>query len=96
MKNNFLFLLPGALLLSQFAPWAITPILMVGGLYLAFEGAEKVYEALVPHGEAHAAEAPGAAEAVDARTFEDQQVKGAIATDFILSAEIMTIALATI
>jgi predicted DNA repair protein MutK len=96
LRNKLLFLLPAALLLSWVAPSAITPILMVGGLYLAFEGAEKVYEALVPHGEAQAGEASGAAEAMDARTFEDQQVKGAIATDFILSAEIMAIALSTV
>lgn len=96
LKNKLVFLLPAALLLSWLAPWAITPILMVGGLYLAFEGAEKVYEAFFPHKHDHVVGAAGKAEIVDPKTFEDQQVKGAIATDFILSAEIMAIALSTV
>lgn len=94
LRNKLLFLLPAALLLSWVAPWAITPILMIGGLYLAYEGAEKVYEAVVPHDDAGGAQA--ATNPANAAQFEDQQVKSAIATDFILSAEIMAIALATV
>ena len=91
IRNKLLILLPVALLLSAFAPWAITPLLMVGGAYLCFEGAEKVWHALRP-GEAHA-EAPVTG---DAAQLEEHKVAGAIKTDFILSAEIMTIALAAI
>lgn len=96
LKNKLFFLLPAALLLSWLAPWAITPILMVGGLYLAFEGAEKVYEAVVPHAPAEAVTVVAGGEMIDAQKFEDQQVSSAIATDFILSAEIMAIALSTV
>ena len=94
LRNKLLFLLPGALALSAFAPWAITPLLMLGGAYLCYEGTEKVYEALVPHG-AHAHEEDLAASAHD-RTAEDRRVASAIKTDFILSAEIMAITLAAI
>jgi hypothetical protein len=94
LKNKLLYLLPAALLLSLLAPWAITPLLMIGGAYLCYEGAEKVYEALWPHG-AHAHEAT-VATAVSARDFEEQKVRGAIRTDFILSAEIMAISLSTV
>ncbi len=90
LRNKLLYLLPGALLLSWLAPWAITPLLMAGGLYLCFEGAEKLFEVFVPH-----AEEVGAA-AGDARTLEDEKVSGAIKTDFILSAEIMAISLAAV
>ncbi|KQN25275.1 ABC transporter [Sphingomonas sp. Leaf33] len=88
LRNKLLFLLPAALLLSAFAPWAITPILMVGGAYLCFEGAEKVWEAL--SGQHHAQEV---AEIVDPAELEKRQVSGAVRTDFILSGEIMAIAL---
>ena len=57
LRNKFVFLLPGALLLSAFAPWAVTPILMLGGSYLCFEAVEKIIEALRPHAEAEAFEA---------------------------------------
>jgi predicted DNA repair protein MutK len=92
-KNKLLYLLPAGLLLSSFAPWAITPLLMLGGLYLCFEGAEKIYHLLVPHDDTHvfAEDAPG-----DPAHLEEQKAAGAIKTDFILSAEIMTIALAAI
>ena len=94
LKNKLVFLLPAALLLSAFAPWAITPLLMAGGLFLCFEGAEKVLEAL---GLIHHADAVAAADGVvDAATFEKEKVAGAIATDFILSAEIMAITLSTV
>lgn len=91
--NKLLFLLPGGLVLSSFAPWAITPLLMLGGLYLAYEGAEKVYEKIAPH-KAHKHEAKIGTVAPDAQTLEDERVASAIKTDFILSAEIMAITLA--
>ena len=90
--NKLVILLPAALLLSAFLPWVITPLLMVGGCYLSFEGAEKIWHALHPHPESHTQEA----EVLDAAHLEEQRVKGAIKTDFILSAEIMTIALSAI
>jgi uncharacterized protein len=99
LRNKLVFLLPAALALDALAPWAITPLLMAGGLYLAFEGAEKVRHALWPHAPeaepgAHArALATGAP---DAAALEEAQVKGAIRTDFILSAEIMALTLATV
>jgi uncharacterized protein len=95
LKNKMLILLPAALALSVFAPWAITPLLMIGGAYLCYEGTEKVYEALFPH-KAHAHEAELPSVAVNAKTFEDEKVAGAIKTDFILSAEIMAISLAAV
>ncbi|WP_152046686.1 DUF808 domain-containing protein [Aureimonas psammosilenae] len=91
--NKLVFLLPGGLLLGAFAPWAITPLLMLGGLYLAYEGAEKIYEMVVPH-EAHAHEAKIGTLVPNAKTLEDERVASAIKTDFILSAEIMAITLA--
>lgn len=95
IKNKMLFLLPAALLLSYFAPWLITPLLMIGGAYLCYEGAEKIFHALAPHS-AEKHEESIEPVAVDPKTLEDQKVAGAIKTDFILSAEIMTIALAAI
>lgn len=95
LRNKLLVLLPAALLLSFFAPWAITPLLMLGGAYLCYEGTEKVYEALVPH-HAHAHEAKLAPVALNPQSAEDEKVAGAIKTDFILSAEIMAITLAAL
>ena len=95
LKNKLLILLPAALALSFFVPAAITPLLMLGGLYLCYEGAEKVFELIVPHA-AHAHEKKTLAVDGDAAALEEARVKGAIRTDFILSAEIMAIALATI
>ncbi|GAA0735967.1 DUF808 domain-containing protein [Sphingomonas japonica] len=89
LKNKLIFLLPAALLLSSFAPWAITPILMLGGAYLCFEGTEKVIEKL--SGVHHADDV---AAITDPAELESRQVSGAIRTDLILSAEIMAIALA--
>ncbi|TRW14109.1 DUF808 domain-containing protein [Glacieibacterium frigidum] len=91
LKNKLLFLLPAALLLSAFAPWALTPILMIGGAYLCFEGAEKVIEKVFPHGHEAVVET-----VQDPATIENEKVSGAIRTDFILSAEIMAIALADV
>ena len=87
LRNKLLFILPAALLLSQFVPWLVTPILMVGATYLCYEGAEKVLAWFTGH-DAHAA--PTATVGEDA---EKQMTAGAIRTDFILSAEIMVIAL---
>lgn len=95
LKNKLIFLLPAALLLSYFAPWVITPLLMLGGAYLCYEGTEKVYEALFPHA-AHGHEATIGAAPEDPAAFENAKVAGAIKTDFILSAEIMAITLAAI
>ncbi|HEX2724987.1 MAG TPA: DUF808 domain-containing protein, partial [Beijerinckiaceae bacterium] len=95
LRNKFLVLLPAALALSLFAPSLITPLLMLGGAYLCYEGTEKLYEALVPH-RAHAHEAKLGSVAPNARTLEDEKVASAIKTDFILSAEIMAITLAAV
>lgn len=94
LKNKLLFLLPGALVLGFLAPWAITPLLVLGGLYLCFEGAEKVHEAVSPHA-AHATDAAATA-GLTPQQVEDQKVASAVKTDFILSAEIMAITLATV
>jgi len=91
LRNKLVVLLPAALLLSLVAPSAIAPILMAGGLYLCFEGAEKLLHHLSPDG-AGAGEAP----ALSAAHLEETRVRGAIKTDFVLSAEIMTIALASL
>ena len=88
LRNKLVFLLPIAIGLSAWAPWAITPLLMLGGAYLCFEGAEKVIEALT--GQHHDDDADAA---TDPAELERQKVSGAIRTDFILSAEIMAIAL---
>ncbi len=93
--NKLVILLPIALLLQAFAPWAITPLLLVGGLYLSYEGAEKVFEMIVPHA-AHVHEAAAETAARDAATLENERVASAIRTDFILSAEIMAITLASL
>jgi len=95
LKNKLLILLPVALALSYFLPWAITPLLMFGGAYLCYEGVEKVLEAIMPH-QAHLHEAQLGTVALNARTVEDEKVASAIKTDFILSAEIMAITLAAL
>ncbi len=93
LRNKLLFILPVALLLSAFLPWAITPILMIGGAYLCFEGAEKLWEEwhekTTGVGESLAEEIA----VLTATDHEEQMVSGAVRTDFILSAEIMAIAL---
>jgi predicted DNA repair protein MutK len=92
LKNKLLILLPAAMLLAAFAPWAIVPLLMLGGAYLAFEATEKIWEKVSGdhHDEAELLAADTPAE------LEERQVKGAIRTDFILSAEIIAIALASL
>ena len=89
LRNKFLILLPGALGLSAFAPWAITPVLMLGGGYLAFEATEKILEAL--HGE----DTGDVVEelALSSAELETKKIAGAVRTDLILSAEIMAISL---
>jgi uncharacterized protein len=93
IKNKLIFLLPAALILGAFLPWAITPLLMLGGAYLCYEGAEKVWHWLAPKA-AHDHEATLEPVAITAATLEEAKVGSAIKTDFILSAEIMAIALA--
>lgn len=93
---NKLIILPLAFLLSTYAPWTVVPILLLGGAYLSYEGAEKVVEWFVPHGH----HASPAAESVDDKNalldIEARKIKGAIRTDFILSIEIIVIALGTV
>ena len=86
LRNKLLIILPVALLLSQFVPWLLTPILMLGGAYLCYEGAHKVWEKVGGHHDTSAEDASGLVD-------EDTVVSGAVRTDFILSAEIMVIAL---
>jgi predicted DNA repair protein MutK len=95
LKNKLLFLLPAALALSLLLPDAVVPLLMLGGLYLCYEGAEKVFQLVFPHA-AHGHEAKVESIGVDPRSFEDEKVASAIRTDFILSAEIMAITLGTV
>lgn len=95
-KNKMLFLLPGALLMSYFTPWLITPLLMIGGAYLAMEGYEKVADLFGVHG--HDDDGDGANDDVGKTSLEleNEKVASAIRTDFILSAEIMAITLSTV
>jgi uncharacterized protein len=98
---NKAILVPTALVISAFAPWAITPLLMLGGLFLCFEGAEKLWHAFGPHkaeDDAHHKELVEAVanEDVDLVAFEKEKIKGAVRTDFILSAEIIVITLGTV
>src|SRR6516164_5794559 len=95
LRNKLIYLTPAALALAAFAPGAITPLLMAGGAYLCFEGTEKLAEKAFPH-TAHRAAEIVAPEPADAQAYEDQKVRGAIRTDFILSAEIMAITLAAV
>ncbi len=94
-KGSFLnkaILVPSALLISVWLPWLITPLLIIGGLFLCFEGAEKVFARFLPHPEKEADES----QQLDPAEYEKQKVKGAIRTDFILSAEIIVITLGTV
>ena len=88
LRNKLLFILPAALALSELLPGLLTPILMLGGTYLCYEGAEKIWEKISPHH--HAAETTAGEQGPE---HEDALVGGAIRTDFILSAEIMVISL---
>lgn len=94
---NKLIILPVAFLLSAFAPVAVTVILVFGGLYLAYEGAEKILEWIIPHG--HAPEKVNLEEEITPEqvlAHEKKKIKSAITTDFILSVEIVIIALGTV
>lgn len=93
---NKLIILPIAFLLSAFLPWAVTAILLLGAVYLAFEGAEKIYEYFVPHAhETHIVKPQGMSKAAILE-LEHKKIKSAIITDFILSIEIVIIALGTV
>ena len=99
--KNKLILVPAALAISAFMPWAVTPLLMLGGLYLCFEGVEKLAHKFLHSAEedaaSHAEEIAAIAdETVDMAVFEADKIKGAIRTDFVLSAEIIVIALGTV
>jgi predicted DNA repair protein MutK len=105
LRNKLLFILPAALVLSEYLPWLLTPLLMLGGTYLCYEGVEKIWEKLGGgHHEGHGEREPTPAKAQEDDTHpapagihgpeqEEKMVGGAIRTDFILSAEIMVIAL---
>lgn len=94
---NKLIILPVAFVLSYYLPWAISVLLLLGGLYLAYEGAEKIYEFLKPHDE-HTQDLPEdqAPKATDVLAVERKKIKSAILTDFILSIEIIIIALGSV
>jgi predicted DNA repair protein MutK len=96
LRNKLLFILPVALLLSSFLPWAIAPILMIGGAYLCFEGAEKVLEEISEEVTGDEDTLAEEVAVLTAAEHEATMISGAIRTDFILSAEIMAIALAEV
>ncbi len=93
---NKIIILPIAFLLSAFLPWMVTVILVLGGLYLAFEGAEKIYEYFVPHEHPHLPADLKPLSKSDILKMEKAKIKSAIVTDFILSIEIVIIALGTV
>ena len=94
---NKLILVPLALLISAFAPWAVTPLLMVGGLYLCFEGCEKLVHKFLHRKKKTVEEARVELATLDASPeSEKEKIKGAIRTDFVLSAEIIAITLGTV
>ena len=98
---NKAILVPAALAISAFIPWAITPLLMAGGVFLCFEGFEKLAHRFTDRGKAHAAEdeplrSQASDPAVDVTTAEKDKIKGAVRTDFILSAEIIAITLGAV
>lgn len=95
LKNKLLLLLPGAMLLSWLAPWVITPLLMAGGAFLCMEGYHKVMDLIHPGSHAHDEEAAPVATQT-AQKLEDERIASAVRTDFILSAEIMAITLASV
>ncbi|WP_075186771.1 DUF808 domain-containing protein [Teredinibacter haidensis] len=94
---NKLILVPAALAISAFSPWLVVYLLIIGGLYLCFEGAEKVWHSFT-HNHTEKAELRNALldPSMDFKAFEKNKIKGAIRTDFILSAEIIVIALGTV
>lgn len=103
--RNKLILVPAALLISAFAPWAVTPLLMLGGMFLCFEGFEKLHHTYTHRKQAKAKQHQATDEEAttkaikdldDLKAFEKQKVKGAIRTDFVLSAEIIAISLGVV
>ncbi|AGQ93838.1 TPA: DUF808 domain-containing protein [Vibrio parahaemolyticus] len=94
--KNKLILVPSALLISAIIPWLIMPLLLIGGLFLCFEGAEKVLEKLFPHSHPHEEKEELVDTDESLEDYEKRKVAGAIRTDFILSAEIIVIALGTV
>lgn len=94
--KNKAILVPAALLISAIAPWLITPLLLIGGLFLCFEGAEKLYHTKSASTHDHNSHNDEELAVLSVTEFEDKKVKGAIRTDFILSAEIIVIALGTV
>ncbi len=94
LVNKLLFLAPAVLLLGYFLPWAITPLLMLGGAYLCFEGYEKVHSMFSPHDDHE--EQADALKVITPEELEKERVTGAVRTDFILSAEIVAIAYDTV
>lgn len=87
IRNKLVFIVPALLVLSQFVPWILTPLLMLGGAYLCYEGAEKIWEKVAGH------EKKVEPDSAQGPEKEDEVVRGAVRTDFILSAEIMVISL---
>ncbi|EHR0920143.1 DUF808 domain-containing protein [Vibrio parahaemolyticus] len=94
--KNKLILVPSALLISAIIPWLIMPLLLIGGLFLCFEGAEKVLEKLFSHSHPHEEKEELVDTGESLEDYEKRKVAGAIRTDFILSAEIIVIALGTV
>jgi hypothetical protein len=94
LVNKLIFLAPAVLLLGYFLPWAITPLLMLGGAYLCFEGYEKVHSMFSPHDDHE--EQADALKVITPEELEKERVTGAVRTDFILSAEIVAIAYDTV
>ncbi|TWC68445.1 DUF808 domain-containing protein [Herbaspirillum sp. SJZ099] len=96
LKNKAI-LMPAALAISAFIPWAVTPLLMLGGAFLCFEGFEKLAHKYLPHeaGEQRR-EGAGIPADIDPVAYEQDKIKGAVRTDFILSAEIIAITLGTV
>ena len=93
---NKLILVPAALIISTLAPKLITPLLMIGGAYLCYEGAEKIFHRLTHTKKTGNQKSGDQFEDIDLAALEKQKIKGAVRTDFVLSAEIVVIALGTI
>lgn len=94
--RNKCILVPAALLISAFIPWAVTPLLMFGGLFLCFEGFEKLYHSMTQKGDDGVSQAELDKAAEDLQAYEKQKIAGAIRTDFVLSAEIIAITLGVV
>ena len=94
--RNKLIILPLAFLLSAYIPWLIVPVLLLGGTYLSYEGAEKIYEIFVPHKKHETIAAQESAEAEEILKRENGKIKSAVRTDFILSVEIIIVGLGTV